>query len=195
MKKPPIRLLSRVQKPTFSPWPARTFCTTGGTVEREDFQKSDSSGGAVDIRSGATVPLVTMARDTALLGAGGVREGGNVTWQHAGYEVVARHDAARAETQVFLKDGRGREWALGFVDSRLPRVFWLDEPAVDAELLTALHDAFDEASFEPEETQLVARKWGSRHRSRTLLGVVSVATEPQSHRDGKRAMGTTGRME
>lgn len=165
------------------------------TVEREDFQRSDSSRGAVDIRSGATVPLAAMARDTALLGAGGVREGASVTWQHSGYKVVARHDTARAETQVFLRDGRGREWALGFVDSRLPRVFWLDEPAVDADLLTALHDAFDEASSEPEETQLVARRSRPRQRFGSVFRVVSLATEARRHGDGTRGIGTTGRFD
>jgi len=125
------------------------------TLERDDFQQSDSTRGAIDIRSGETVPLTSLVRDTALLGVGGVREGGLVKWRHSGYDVIARWDEERGETQVVLRDMRGHEWPLGYVNSRLPRIFWLDEPRVDRKIRSALSHAFEDARADDFDTQLV----------------------------------------
>jgi len=127
-------------------------------VERSDYQQADSSRGAVDIRSGKAVPLSKLARDSAALSAGSVREGAGTRWRHSGYDVVAEYDTARAETEVVLRDQSGHKWVLGYVDSRLPRVFWLDEPAVDPKLRVALAAAFDDARSEDDGTQLVMRR-------------------------------------
>lgn len=128
------------------------------TVERPDYSKTDSSRGALDIRSGKMVALTTVVRDSALLGAGGTRKKDGVTWRHLAYEVVARFDTARAETQVVLRNDRGREWSLGYVDSRLPRIFWLDQHRPDSKLRIALSAAFDDALLEEGDTQFVHSK-------------------------------------
>jgi hypothetical protein len=128
------------------------------TLERGDFQQADSSRGALDVRSGTTVALDALVRDTAILGSGAVREKNLVRWRHAGYEVVARWDEERGESAITLRDLRGHEWQLGYTASRLPRIFWLDEPRVDGKLRSALADAFNEASADDGETQLVERR-------------------------------------
>ena len=127
-------------------------------LERSDFQQADSSRGAIDIRTGETVPITSLVRDTALLGAGGVREGNDIIWKHAGYSVIARYDTAQAQTAVALRDLRGHEWPLGYVDSRLPRVFWLDQPRADAKLRTALNNAFEDAREQDEDEQFASRR-------------------------------------
>lgn len=125
------------------------------TIERADYMKTDSTRGALDVRSGKVVPLTAVVRDNGLLGAGGVRETGGVRWRHAGYEVVARFDTASASTQVILRSLRGHEWPLGFVDSRLPRVFWLDQHRANSRVRIALSQAFDEALIDEGDTQFV----------------------------------------
>ncbi|MEO5580520.1 MAG: hypothetical protein ABIR58_07655, partial [Gemmatimonadaceae bacterium] len=125
------------------------------TIERTNFMKTDSTRGALDIRSGSVVALNAVIRDSALLGAGGVREGNTVKWRHASYEVIARFDTAQTQTQVVLRNMRGREWPLGYVDSRLPRIFWLDQHRADSEVRTALAAAFDGALIDGGQTQLV----------------------------------------
>lgn len=128
------------------------------TLEKANFQESDSSRGAIDIRTGETIPISSLVRDTALLGAGGVREGNAIRWNHAGYSVIARYDTAHAETAVALRDLRGHEWALGYVDSRLPRVFWLDQPRADTKLRNALNHAFEDAREQDVDEQFASRK-------------------------------------
>ena len=125
------------------------------TLERNDYQQSDSSTGAIDIRSGSIVALDVMVKDTSILGVGGVREGDRVRWRHAGYDVIARWNEERGESEMLLRDLRGHEWMLGYVGSRLPRIFWLDEPRVDGRVRRALANAFDEARADDVETQLV----------------------------------------
>ena len=125
------------------------------TLERENFQHSDSSRAAIDIRSGMSVALSSLVRDTSILGAGTVRENGNVRWRHSGYDVIAKWDEERAESQVVIRDLRGREWPLGYVSARLPRIFWLDQPRVDPRLRNALAEAFDDARADDMDTHLV----------------------------------------
>ena len=125
------------------------------TLERNEYQQSDSSTGAIDIRSGSSVALEALVKDTSVLGAGGVREGDRVRWRHSGYDVIARWNQERSESEMVLRDFRGHEWMLGYVGSRLPRIFWLDEPRVDRRLRTALANAFDQARADDLETQLV----------------------------------------
>lgn len=136
------------------------------TLEKSNFEQSDSSRGAVDVRSGETVPITALVRDTSILGAGGVREGNIVRWRHAGYDVIARFDADRAETLVALRDLRGHEWPLGYVDSRLPRIFWLDEPRVDPRVRTALTHAFENATESDADEQFASRR--SKDQSQTV---------------------------
>jgi hypothetical protein len=125
------------------------------TLEKENFEQSDSSRGAIDVRSGESVPLEALVRDTAVLGAGAIRETNKVRWRHSGYDVIARWDDDRSESEVVLRDLRGHEWPLGYVGTRMPRIFWLDQPRVDPGLRRALLTAFDDARSEDYETQLV----------------------------------------
>ena len=127
------------------------------TLEREDYQKSDSSRGAIDIRTGESVPLNALVKDVALLGAGGVRNGNEVRWRHGGYDVIARWNPESQETEVILRDFRKHEWPLGVVNTRLPRLFWLDTPKVDMKLRMALTEAFEDARAADFDTQLVTR--------------------------------------
>jgi hypothetical protein len=128
------------------------------TLERENFTQADSGRTAIDIRSGASIPLNTLARDTAALAAGAVKDKEGIRWRHSGYDVLARWDDDRNETAIVLRDRRGREWPLGYVDTRLPRIFWLDEPRVDGELRTALVTAFEEARADDVDTHLVRKR-------------------------------------
>lgn len=125
------------------------------TLEREDFQEADSARSAIDIRSGQSISLSAVVRDTAVMGVGAEKEAEGLRWRHSGYEVVARWDEERSETAIILRSKRGHEWPLGYVDSRLPRIFWLDEPKVDKRLRAALVTAFEEARADDAETHLV----------------------------------------
>lgn len=125
------------------------------SFERPNFQQADSSREAIDIRSGAQVELSALVRDSSILGAGAVREMDKVRWRHSGYDVIARWDEERAESEVVLRDLRGHEWPLGYVSARLPRIFWLDQPRVDHRVRTALAEAFDDARADDVDTHLV----------------------------------------
>jgi len=127
-------------------------------LERDNFQASDSSRGAIDLRSGTGVALDALVKDTSILGAGAVREGDHVRWRHSGYDVIARWDDDRGESEMVIRDLRGHEWTLGYVGSRLPRIFWLDQPRVDGRLRTALTNAFDDARADDVDAQLVLRR-------------------------------------
>ncbi len=127
------------------------------TLEREDFQEADSARAAVDIRSGKSIPLAAVATDSASFGDGGSREKSGMRWRHGDYDVLARWDDARSETAIVLRDSRGREWGLGYVGSRVPRVFWLDDPGVDGKLRNALAAAFEDARADDAGTYLVSR--------------------------------------
>jgi len=127
------------------------------TLEREDFQEADSARTAVDIRSGEPIPLATVARDSAAFGDGFAREKTGVRWRHGDYDVLARWDDARHETTMVLRDPRGREWGLGYVGTRVPRVFWLDDPGFDKKLRNALAAAFEDARSDDANTYLVSR--------------------------------------
>jgi len=131
-------------------------------LERDDFQQSDSAREAIDLRSGHSVPLEVVVRDSSILGAGAVREHDKVRWRHSGYDVIATWDDDRSESQVTLRDRRGHEWPLGYVSARLPRIFWLDQPRVDTRVRTALSEAFDDARADDVNTQL-ALNAGSVH--------------------------------
>jgi hypothetical protein len=137
------------------------------SLERENYQQADSSRQALDIRTGASVALESLVRDSAVLGAGVLRERDRLRWRHPGYDVIARWDDDRAENEVLIRDMRGHEWPLGYVSSRLPRLYWLDEPRVDSRLRTALSEAFDEARADDIDTQLVLD-----HTVRRLVSVI-----------------------
>lgn len=130
-------------------------------LERNDYHQADSSREALDIRSGQPVSLNAVVRDTAILGTGAVRENGSVRWRHSGYDVIARWDDDRGESVVALRDLRGHEWPVAYVATRLPRIFWLDQPRVDPRLRNALATAFDDARADDLDTQLVQKTPGT----------------------------------
>jgi len=138
--------------------------THSSTLENSQSERGDTARGVIDIRVGKAVPFTTLAGDTAALADGGIHEPGDVRWKHTGYDVIARYDTTRRETQVVLRDHRRREWPLGFVNSPAPRIFWLDEPKVDPRVRTAISRAFEGAVSDEENTQLVHR--GLRGRLR-----------------------------
>jgi hypothetical protein len=137
------------------------------TLERNNFEQSDSARGALDLRSGKKVAIEDVASDSTILSSGAVREDGLIRWRHSGYDVVARWNDDREESQMSLRDMRGHEWPLGYISSRVPRIFWLDEPRVDGRLRSALAGAFEEARDDDVDAQLVRRK--SMHQSRHVM--------------------------
>jgi hypothetical protein len=72
--------------------------------------------------------------------------------------VIARFDTARAQSEMMLKDKRRHIWKLGFVNSAVPRIIWLDEPRVDSKIRTALAHAFEGAISDDDLSQLAARR-------------------------------------
>ena len=131
--------------------------THRSNLENLDSQRADTARGIIDVRIGKPVPIAALATDTAAISDGGVREnGGGLRWRHAGYDVIARLDTTRNQTQVFLRDRRNNQWTLGYVKSPVPRIFWLDEKRVDARIRTAIGDAFDGALSDEDLTQLVS---------------------------------------
>ncbi len=153
------------------------------TLERSDFEQSDSSRGAIDIRSGEAVPMNSLVRDTAILGEGGVRNGSEVRWRHAGYDVIAKYDSARSETLVALRDLRGHEWPLGYVDSRLPRIFWLDQPKVAPGLRVALSNAFENARDLDDDAQFASQRRRTHPRSTVRLATARTSQPPRAHHE------------
>jgi hypothetical protein len=132
--------------------------THRSTLENNQAEQADTARGVIDIRVGKPVAFASLAGDSAALADGGVHEGGIVRWRHAAYDVIARFDTTRQETQVVLRDRRRREWALGFVNSPAPRIYWLDEPRADPRVRTAISHAFEGAMSDQDNTQLVRRK-------------------------------------
>jgi hypothetical protein len=145
------------------------------TLENDQSERGDTARGVIDIRVGKPVPFTTLAGDTAALADGGIREGGVERWRHSGYDVIARYDTTRRETQVVLRDRRRREWALGFVNSAAPRIFWLDEPRVDPRVRTAISHAFEGAMSDEENAQLVRRGLHRRQRLRKAQSLARTA--------------------
>jgi hypothetical protein len=145
------------------------------TLENERAEEADTARGVIDIRVGKPVPFTTLAGDTAALADGGIREKGEVRWRHSGYDVIARYDTTKRETQVVLRDRRRREWPLGFVNSPAPRIFWLDEPRVDPKVRTAIAHAFEGAMSDEDNTQLVRRELHRRHRGGNAASLARIA--------------------
>jgi hypothetical protein len=126
-------------------------------IQNAEVERADTARGIIDVGLGKDVPMSVLARDTASITGGGVREKGVTRWQHKGYEVIARFDPERAQTEMSLRDGRRHLWRLGYVNSPVPRIFWLDEPRIDARVRTALAQAFEGAMSDDDLSQLASR--------------------------------------
>jgi hypothetical protein len=144
-------------------------------------QRADTARGIIDVRIGKAVPIAALASDTAAISDGGVREKGGLRWPHAGYDVIARLDTTRNQTQVLLRDRRNNHWPLGYVKSPVPRIFWLDEKRVDDRIRTAIGDAFDGALSDEDLTQLVSRGATSARRLKPLERATKVFLPALAH--------------
>jgi hypothetical protein len=127
-------------------------------IQNPDMERADTARGIIDVGRAKTVEMSVITRDTAAFSGGGTRAGGVTRWQHNGYEVIARFDTARAQSEMMLKDKRRHIWKLGFVNSAVPRIIWLDEPRVDSKNRTALAHAFEGAISDDDLSQLAARR-------------------------------------
>ncbi len=132
--------------------------THRSTLENDQAEQADTARGVIDIRIGKPVAFGALTGDTAALSDGGIRERGVVRWRHSGYDVIARYDTTKRETQVVLRNLWRHEWTLGFVNSPVPRIFWLDEPRVDVRVRTAIARAFEGAMSDEDNAQLVRRE-------------------------------------
>src|SRR5687767_1209573 len=131
--------------------------THRSNLENLHSHRADTARGVIDVRIAKSVPIAALATDTAAISDGGVHEKGGLRWRHVGYDVIARLDTARNQTQVMLRDSRNNQWPLGYVKSPVPRIFWLDGKRVDARVRSAIGDAFDGALSDEDLTQLASR--------------------------------------
>ena len=125
------------------------------TIESPELEQGDTARGILDVGLAKPVGVASLVSDSASISGGGVREGELTRWRHAGYDVLARFDTTRRQSEMMLRDSRRHVWKLGYVNSRLPRIFWLDEPRVDARVRPALVQAFEGALSDEEMSQLV----------------------------------------
>ena len=125
-------------------------------IQSPDMEQGDTTRGILDVGLAKSVGVASLVHDSASISGGGVREGEFTRWRHAGYDVLARFDSTRLQSEMMLRDSRHRLWKLGYVNSRVPRIFWLDEPRVDARVRPALVQAFEGALSDEEMAQLVA---------------------------------------
>src|SRR3954468_17227428 len=127
------------------------------SVERpDDHDQNDTTRAVIDLRSGKTVALDRMLRDSTVREA--VGEGGfvNRRWRHDGYDVLSHYDSAQKANALSLRDRRGREWKLGYVASSFVQIFWLDKPRLDPQTRHALARAFNDATAYGERMQQVS---------------------------------------
>jgi hypothetical protein len=125
-------------------------------VQSPEMEQGDTTRGILDVGLAKSVGFASLVHDSASISGGGVKEGNFTRWRHAGYDVLARFDSTRLQSEMMLRDSRRRVWKLGYVNSRVPRIFWLDEP-VDARVRPALVQAFEGALSDEEMVQLVAQ--------------------------------------
>jgi hypothetical protein len=126
------------------------------TIQSAEMEQADTARGILDVGLAKSVGVASLVSDTASISGGGVRERDLTRWRHAGYDVLARFDSTRRQSEMMLRDSRRRVWKLGYVNSRVPRIFWLDEPRVDARVRPALVQAFEGALSDEGMLQLVA---------------------------------------
>ncbi|MDP9203961.1 MAG: hypothetical protein M3P12_00700 [Gemmatimonadota bacterium] len=128
-------------------------------IERaDDHSQDDTTRTVIDLRTGKSVRLDRMLRDSTVQEAAG--EGGlaNRRWRHDGYDVISHYDSVHKANALAMRDHRGREWQLGMVSSSFVQIFWLDKPTVDAQTRHALARAFNDATTYGERIQQVSRK-------------------------------------
>ncbi len=126
------------------------------TIESPEMEQGDTARGILDVGLAKSVGVASLVSDSASISGGGIRERELTRWRHAGYDVLSRYDSTRRQSEMMLRDSRRRVWKLGYVNSRVPRIFWLDEPRGDARVRPALVQAFESALSDQEMSQLVA---------------------------------------
>jgi len=132
--------------------------THSATIESPDTERADTARGVLDMRIAKPVSIASIVGDTASISGGGIREKDLTRWPHHGYDVIARYDSERHQSEMLIRDQSSHLFKLGYVNSRVPRIFWLDEPRVDARTRSAIAQAFEGALSDEEMSQLVARR-------------------------------------
>ncbi|MEO9251703.1 MAG: hypothetical protein ABI322_11830 [Gemmatimonadaceae bacterium] len=98
---------------------------------------------AVDLRSGAAATQGDMSRDSASDDSNVVRDAPR-SWGRKGYRLNARA-SGDGSVSISLRDGDDRSWPLFSVGAH-PRLYWLDDPAIDGATRRALVRAFNSAA-------------------------------------------------
>jgi hypothetical protein len=126
------------------------------TIQNSETSRADTVRGILDVRLDHEVPLSALMHDSASINDGSETHNGVISWHHAHYDVMAKFDAGRNQSEMMIKDSRGHTWKLGYVNSRVPRIYWLDEPRVDARVRTAISEAFEDALSDDDLSQLAS---------------------------------------
>jgi hypothetical protein len=122
----------------------------------------DTTHAVVDLRTSRTVAWRDAARDAAMHDSAVVLRLPQI-WHRHGYDIIARPDSTDGTVAFALQDAHQRIWSLVSVTS-IPRIYWLDTPAVDSLTRRALAHAFNEAAAYNGAVQYV--QFGPMVRSR-----------------------------
>ena len=91
-------------------------------------------------------------------------DGGRDVWRHRRYDVVVRYGTS-GDAELAVRDSTSREWQVGRISGPAVRIFWLDDPAPDSAVRSALVKAFREAAEYDEEGRVaLALTAGARAR-------------------------------
>jgi hypothetical protein len=71
-------------------------------------------------------------------------------WARGNYVVKATYDTTARPVLLSVADSAGREFPVGGVAAPVHRIYWLDSPAIDRAVRSALTRAFDEAALYDE---------------------------------------------
>ena len=96
-----------------------------------------------------------------------VEDGAVDLWRRTGYEVRAEYapNGERATLALVTKDST---WSRGALPAPARRIFWLDDPPLDAPTQVALRRAFDEAALYDEDARRALAPPGRRRPSGAL---------------------------
>jgi hypothetical protein len=113
-------------------------------VDSDLEEHDDTTHAVVDLRTSHTVSWRDAVRDAAAHDSAVVLRLPQI-WHRHGYDVIARTDSTDGTIAFALQDAHRRIWSLVSVTS-IPRIYWLDTPAVDSATRRALAHAFNEAA-------------------------------------------------
>lgn len=107
---------------------------------------------AVDLRTGAAATQSAMSHDSVADDSNVVRDAPR-SWTRKGYKLNVR-TAGEGSVSISLRDDASRSWPL-FSVSAHPRLYWLDDPAIDGATRRALIHAFNSAAAYDEAVKYV----------------------------------------